>query len=185
MSEPAPHSPTDDRTEDFLRLLTEHEHKLALYVTGLIVCPQDAQDVLQEGKIIMWRHFAKFEQGTNFPAWARKILFHQVLSYRRRTKRDPSLLLSEEMISLLSEETESALREGRWEKREQALQSCLLKLKTDHRKVVQMRYRDEASIEKIARRLERTEGAIYRLLSRLRQSLFDCVERELKGTFPS
>jgi DNA-directed RNA polymerase specialized sigma24 family protein len=44
---------TPDRTEAFLMLLTEHEKRLGIYVTGLIACPQDAQDVLQEGKIVM------------------------------------------------------------------------------------------------------------------------------------
>lgn len=169
-----------ERTEAFLRLLAEHERKLALYVTGLITNPQDAQDVLQEGKIVMWRAFDQFQLGTNFPAWARKILFHQILAYRRRSKREPFQLLSEEMLEMLSTEAETALAEGRWEKREKALQGCLHKLSPEHQRIVQMRYRDEASIEKIAHRVERTDGAIYRLLSRLRRTLYDCVERQIQ-----
>ena len=171
----------DDRTEAFLRLLGEHERKLALYVTGLVACPTDAQDILQEGKIVMWRSFEKFELGTNFPAWARKILFHRILAYRRQVKKKPVALLSEATLELLHDEAESALREKRWEKREKALECCLEKLKDDHREVVQLRYRDEASIERIAGMVERTEGAVYRLLSRLRQNLYDCVEREMKS----
>jgi alpha-L-rhamnosidase len=54
-------------------------------VTGLIACPQDAQDILQEGKIVMWRQFHQFELGTNFAAWARKILFYQILAYNATT----------------------------------------------------------------------------------------------------
>ena len=55
----------------------------------------------------------------------------------------------------------------------------MLKLPDDHREILQMRYRDESSIETISRKTERTEGAIYRLLSRLRKNLFECVEQEL------
>lgn len=170
---------TDERTEAFLGLLGEHEKRLGIYVTGLISCPQDAQDILQEGKIIMWRQFHKFELGTNFPAWARKILFHQILSYRRQSKRHPSERLSDRMLELLSEECETAIREQRWIKREAALQECVLKLPDDHREILQMRYRDESSIETISRKTERTEGAIYRLLSRLRKNLYECVEQEV------
>ena len=159
-------------------LLTEHERRLGIYVTGLVACPQDAQDILQEGKIVMWRNFDSFELGTNFPAWARKILFHQILAYRRRTKRQPSERLCEETLELLNEAAESAIREKRWVKRESALKGCLEKMKEDHREIVHMRYRDETSIEKIAHRMERTEGAVYRLLSRLRQNLYECVEQE-------
>jgi RNA polymerase sigma-70 factor (ECF subfamily) len=176
----SPPPPTDpDRTEAFLRLLTEHERRLALYVTGLVACPQDAQDVMQEGKIIMWRQFHQFELGTNFPAWARKILFYQVLAYRRRSKRTRSEHLSDVLLERLSEESESAVREQRWERREKALRECVTKLSPEHREILELRYREEASIEGISRRTERTEGAVYRLLSRLRKNLYLCVEKQL------
>lgn len=172
-------TPSSERTEEFIRLLGEHERRLAIYVTGLVVCPQDAQDILQEGKVVMWRNFEQFELGTNFAAWARKVLFYQVLAYRRRTKRDKSEALSDRMLELVHHEAETALHENRWEKRETALKRCLGKLDDEHRDIVEMRYRDEASIEKISHRTDRTEGAVYRVLSRIRKNLFQCVEREL------
>jgi RNA polymerase sigma-70 factor (ECF subfamily) len=177
-----PDSPEADRTESFLRLLTEHERRLALYVTGLVACPQDAQDVLQEGKIVMWRQFHQFELGTNFPAWARKILFYQILAYRRRSQRRRMERLGERTLELLNDEMESALREQRWERREEALQACVAKLPPEHREILEWRYRDEASIEGISHRCERTEGAVYRLLSRLRKTLHLCVERQLEAS---
>jgi RNA polymerase sigma-70 factor (ECF subfamily) len=179
MNRDAETSAESDRTEAFLRLITEHERRLAIYVTGLVVCPQDAQDVLQEGKIVMWRQFHQFELGTNFAAWARKILFYQILAFRRRCKRDRSEFLSDRLLETLSEESESAIKEQRWQKREKALQECVTKLSGEHREILELRYRDEASIEGISRRTERTEGAVYRLLSRLRKNLHQCVEKEL------
>ncbi|MDF1824295.1 MAG: sigma-70 family RNA polymerase sigma factor [Verrucomicrobiales bacterium] len=171
----------NERTEAFLRLLSEHERKLGIYVTGLIACPQDSQDILQEGKIVMWRQFENFELGTNFAAWARKILFYQILAYRRRSKRDHAETLSDRMLEMLSEESESAIREQRWEKREEALVQCVTKLSEEHREILQMRYRDESSIERISHRTERTEGAVYRLLSRLRKNLYQCVEKKIQS----
>ena len=171
---------SDERTEAFLILLNEHERRLALYVTGLIACPQDAQDVLQEGKIVMWRQFHQFELGTNFPAWARKILFYQILAFRRRSKKNAAELLNESLLQKLSDESESEQREAKWQSREQALSNCVLKLTEEHREIIELRYRDEASIEGISRKTDRTECAIYRLLSRLRKKLYDCVEKQLQ-----
>ena len=68
----------DERTEEFLHLLNKHERTLSVYVTGLVQPLQDAQDILQDGKIVMWRNFGNFTEGTNFLAWARKILLHQI-----------------------------------------------------------------------------------------------------------
>ncbi len=89
------------------------------------------------------------------------------------------------MLEILSEESESAIREDRWIKREKALDGCVEKLTEDHRDILEMRYRDEFSIERISHRSERTEGAIYRLLSRLRKNLYDCIEKELTTSLSS
>ncbi len=175
-SDPQP----QDRTEAFLQLLAEHETALGIYVTGLVGRPQDAQDILQEGRIVMWRHFDAFELGTNFPAWARKILFHQVLAWRRRSKKDSTVQLSEATLAALDQTMESAYREQRWVRREKALETCLQKLSDEHRQILQLRYRDEADIDKIAAKTNRSEGAIYRLLSRLRRTLSDCIDTTLE-----
>ena len=165
-----------------MTLLSEHERGFSLYVTGLVGSPQDAQDILQDGKIVMWRNFDSFKIGTNFSAWGRKILFHKILSYRRRSKQMAHLLLNEETLRMLDEEADSAEREKRWLARERALDDCVAGLKPAHRAVLQMRYRDEASIDKIAHQSGRTEGAVYRLLSRLRAALYECIEARVAGT---
>lgn len=174
----------EDRTADFLNLLSEHERKFSMYVIGLVGSPQDAQDILQEGKLVMWRNFDAFKPGTNFVAWGRKILFHKILSYRRQSKRFAYSLLNEETLRLLDAEipASAVAREKRWADRERALEDCVAGLKNDHRKILELRYRDEASIQRISHEVGRTEGAVYRLLSRLRAALYDCIESTLTGT---
>ena len=170
---------SQERTEEFLRLLTEHDRTLAIYVTGLVQPLQDAQDILQEGKIVMWRHFGKFKSGTNFVAWGRKILLRQILAYRRKMKHRRHGQLNEDIMVMLDAEMDSAIREKRWVKREQALRDCLRKLKPEQRELIEQRYRDEASIEKISRQTDKTETAVYQLLYRIRKALQDCVQLTL------
>ena len=175
--DPVVHS--QERTEEFLRLLTEHDRTLAIYVTGLVQPLQDAQDILQEGKIVMWRHFGKFKSGTNFVAWGRKILLRQILAYRRKMKHRRHGQLNEDILVLLDVEMDSAIREKRWVEREQALRECLRKLKPEQRELIEQRYRDEASIEKISRQTDKSETAVYQLLYRIRKALQDCVQLTL------
>ena len=175
--EPIVHS--QELTEEFLRLLTEHDRILSIYVTGLVQPLQDAQDILQEGKIVMWRHFGKFKSGTNFVAWGRKILLRQILAYRRKMKHRRHGQLNEDILVLLDVEMDSAIREKRWVEREQALRECLRKLKPEQRELIEQRYRDEASIEKISRQTDKTETAVYQLLYRIRKALQDCVQLTL------
>lgn len=175
--EPIVHS--QELTEEFLRLLTEHDRIFSIYVTGLVQPLQDAQDILQEGKIVMWRHFGKFKSGTNFVAWGRKILLRQILAYRRKMKHRRHGQLNEDILVLLDVEMDSAIREKRWVEREQALRECLRKLKPEQRELIEQRYRDEASIEKISRQTDKSETAVYQLLYRIRKALQDCVQLAL------
>jgi RNA polymerase sigma-70 factor (ECF subfamily) len=175
--EPIVHS--QELTEEFLRLLTEHDRIFSIYVTGLVQPLQDAQDILQEGKIVMWRHFGKFKSGTNFVAWGRKILLRQILAYRRKMKHRRHGQLNEDILVLLDVEMDSAIREKRWVEREQALRECLRKLKPEQRELIEQRYRDEASIEKMSRQTDKSETAVYQLLYRIRKALQDCVQLTL------
>ena len=165
-----------DRAEEFVFLLARHERLLGAYVMTMVPHSQDADDILQEAKVVMWRHFAKFELGTNFGAWARKIAFHQVLAYRKRKHRD-RLDFSEDFLRTVADEVEASA--DHLEAREKLLHDCMAKLPVDHREAVQLRYQEGLSLEDMAGRLQRTVGALYRQLSRVRQVLHECVSKNL------
>ncbi|MEO0445707.1 MAG: sigma-70 family RNA polymerase sigma factor [Verrucomicrobiota bacterium] len=163
--------------EDYLRLLAKHERSLAAYVHSLVRSVEDAEDLLQECKVVMWKHFPKFEEGTNFLAWARKIAFHQILNYRRKSGRTVS---SGDEAFLEAIAAEIDRRSDHLEERAEALQICLRKLPLAHRQTIVLRYFEDCEVDEIARKTDRSEGAVYRLLSRIRQTLNDCVTRTLR-----
>lgn len=165
-----------DRAEEFVFLLARHERLLGAYVMTMVPHPQDADDILQEAKVVMWRNFSKFELGTNFGAWARKVAFHQVLAYRKRKHRD-RLDFSEDFLRAVADEAETS--SPQLEQRERLLHDCMAKLPEDHRDVVSLRYHEGLSLEDMATRLGRTVGALYRQLSRVRQVLHECVTKNL------
>jgi RNA polymerase sigma-70 factor (ECF subfamily) len=175
------HNEVPDRTEAFLQLLNEHESSLNAYVHSLVREPSDAQDILQETRLVMWRQFSDFELGTNFRAWGRKIAFHQILSYRRKHKRTTAL--SEEALELLANELTE--HEAHYDKRSAALRKCVRRLSRPHRQIFLMRYSREMGIAEIAAAVDRTEGAVYRLLSRLRASLQTCVKQNASQESPT
>src|ERR1700761_4355506 len=98
-----PPDPTAD-TEAYLRLLAQHDRWLATYVYSLVASAADAQDILQEVKVTMWKHFAKFEAGTNFRAWARRIATNQILNYRRAAHKHANSELEEQFIEAVAAE---------------------------------------------------------------------------------
>lgn len=167
----------DSRTEEYLRLLAQNERSIAAYVHGLVSHRTDAEEILQEAKVVMWKKFGDFEKGSHFPAWARKIALGLILNYRRSSRRRRSSPMEETFIEAVAAEMDRLDENGDF--RREALERCLAKLPETHRRMILWRYFDEKGINTIADETRRTEGAVYRMLSRIRKALHQCIEREL------
>jgi len=163
--------------ERFLRTLAEHETALAAYIRCL-VNHSDADDILQETKIVLWRKFAEFTEGTDFRAWARTVALHQILNYRRKEKRRSNVHLDESFIEVLAAEMER--RSAYLDATLDHLEHCLQKLSETHRMIVLARYYQKDDIDTIAGRMGRSTEAVYRILSRIRVALATCVERQIR-----
>jgi RNA polymerase sigma-70 factor (ECF subfamily) len=168
---------SDATTEVFLRLMARHDRWLTAYVYSLVPRAADADDIVQDVKLTMWRHFGSFEAGTNFAAWARQIAMHQILNYRRIRQRQPNSPVEESFIEAVAAEIDRRAEE--LDRRSEALQLCLKKLSDAHRKIIVWRYFDDCGIEEIAERSQRSAEAVYQLLSRIRGALSECVRRQL------
>ncbi len=173
MSEETP----EPSAESYLVLLNENEKSLAAYVHTLVPNLADADDIIQSCKIVMWKHFGSFSEGTNFLAWARKIALNQILNYRRSEKRRDRFSQNPAFVESIARELDSQTESP--DRRSEALHQCLQKLPDAHRKLILLRYYEDRDIGEIAILTKRTDSAVYRLLSRVRASLSDCISNTL------
>ena len=172
MSENPPTDPSD--AEEFIVLLTQHDPMLTNYVMAMVPSAADAQDILQETKMALWRSMDKFQSGTNFGAWARKTALYRILDYRKRKARENKRLwFTDECYELLGDEYEANPSE--YSGRADQLKECIGKLQPAHREIVVLRYFRNTKVEEVAARVERTVEATYRVLSRIRLALKKCI----------
>jgi RNA polymerase sigma-70 factor (ECF subfamily) len=170
--EPDPNNP--NRVEEFVELLTRNDQALSSYVLSLVPSSSDAQDILQETKLALWRSFGNFELGTDFGAWARRAALNRVLDFRKRKSRENKhLWFSDQCYQFLAAEYE--LDTERREERMHRLKDCIDKLTYRHRQILVLRYFHDASIEEVAAQVERSVDATYRVLSRIRLTLRKCL----------
>ena len=73
-----------DPNDQVVTLLTGHQQALLQYIRTLLPRRADAEEVLQEVNLYLWRNRDDFEPGTNFSAWAYKTARFHVLSFRKR-----------------------------------------------------------------------------------------------------
>jgi RNA polymerase sigma-70 factor (ECF subfamily) len=169
MSDPDKSNPTA-----YVQLLAEYDRYLSGYVYNLIPNTTDAEDVLQDIKVALWKAFEQFEQGTNFGAWSRKVAFHRVMAFRKKKAiENKRLTFSDECLDFLSEK----FPENTNSQSEQSavLAHCVSKLKSDQQELINLRYRQELSIEETAAQTNKTIDASYRALSRIRLALRKCM----------
>ncbi|MBA4188104.1 MAG: RNA polymerase subunit sigma-70 [Planctomycetaceae bacterium] len=165
-----------NRVDEFVRLLAQNQRRLFVYVHTLVNNHADAEEVLQNTNLVLWREFGTFELGTNFAAWACRVALNQVLAWRKKRQRD-RLQFSDDFLTAIANETQEA--GDALEEQTQALATCLSKLPADQRELIRLRYSEEGSIEAVAGRVKRTVEATYRALSRVRHTLHECVTRTL------
>lgn len=165
-------------TEEFLLLLNENEGKLQSCVRALEPNVVEADEVLQETWLTLWRQFDRFESGTDFGAWACTVARYVVLS-RRKTKKKDRLVFSPATLDCLSDEAKA--RNPNLESRRSALQKCLDALDHQDRWLLSLRYSSSRSIRSICNEMGEAADAIYKKLARIRLGLQRCVERRLRS----
>ncbi len=167
----------NDRTEEFLALLSEHSREIYVYIFRLTLNKSDADDIFQETNLLLWRKFDSFASGTNFRAWAYRIAGNQVLAWRKRLKRD-RLSFSGVFLKTIAKEMEED--DFSLDSRIQPLSECLGQLSEGHRNLIALRYEKQLDVPDIASRKKKNVDAVYRALNRIRHALFDCVMKKSK-----
>ena len=161
--------------ESFLSLLDHHQWSIRRFVAALVP-PSEADDVLQNTYLVLWREFERFQPGTNFPAWATTIACNQVYAWRKRRRRD-RLVFDSELHCLMA--AELANGDDIWAERAAVLAGCIARIPPRHRELVRLRYDEGHAIGEIATRMNSTADAVYRMLSRIREELRVAVATEL------
>ncbi len=164
------------RTEEFLRLLMEHQYKIRAYIAVLVPNYADADDIMQETIATMWRKYEEFEPGTNFGAWGSRIAYLNTKYYYR--KKSKYTIWSDE--KLFEQFVDSAMEQyDNQEDRLTALRECSKKLEANDKKLLKMRYESNRTISDIARSSEKSDKYFYRQFGRIHNLIYRCVRRTL------
>jgi RNA polymerase sigma-70 factor (ECF subfamily) len=166
-----------ERRDAFARLFAQHDRWLFAYLVSLLGNAAHAEEVFQEVCVVLWREYETFQLGTNFVKWVSVIAHNQVHRFRRQERRvGPQL--SDTVVNLLAED--AVERSDLLESRRDALRSCLGKLSESDRQLVGHCYGDSrVTFKTVAEELGRPVNTVYKALNRIRQALYECIERTL------
>lgn len=164
------------QTEHFVQQLAEHQNRLYGYVFSLVGDHVKTADVVQETNLVLWRKVNEFQIDKPFLPWAFAIARFQVLAHLRDRKRD-RCLLDTELVETLSRTIEQ--QSEQLDSTRSALRSCLQRLNDDQRRLIELRYFGQCSIDDVAAAVGKKPGATKVAILRVRRILAGCIERRL------
>jgi RNA polymerase sigma-70 factor (ECF subfamily) len=162
--------------EEFMALFVRHEPGIHSFLTSLLANLDDAEVVMQETSMAMWRKFNQFEAGSSFRNWAFQIARFEAMNFRRKRQRDRHFF-SSELIQLLADD--AAEQAAQLEEERRVLAHCVAKLEPRDRAVLSGCYREKSTIKAYAESVGRTPNAVRKHLAKIRGALSLCVRQTL------
>jgi len=160
----------------FISQFAEHQHAIYAYTRALVQNRSDAEDIMQNVSIALWKKWHTFDPNTSFLRWAFAVAFIEILRYRRKLAKD-RLWFSEPLLELLSADFQQNAEVH--SSRLDALSLCLEKLDHEDRRLIEIRYRQSGSVQSVADEFDKPLSTVYKMLLRVRQTLRDCINRSV------
>jgi RNA polymerase sigma-70 factor len=155
-------------------IIEQTERRLRAFLALQAPDRELVDEIAHQAYITAYQKLDEYQSGTHFFAWLKRIAqFHLRNECRRRSHEG---LTPVEKLSVLIAPGPSPEDAEETHDRVAALQRCLEKLGPESRKMIDMRYTECLEPTDIAKQTGRNASAIRTALTRLRQSLQQCME---------
>jgi RNA polymerase sigma-70 factor, ECF subfamily len=171
----------DSPPATFIADYTRSQRHLHAFIQTMIWQAVDADDVLQETNLVLWRKAAEYDGARPFLPWAMRIAQLQAMAWLATRSRAKRRLGNEVLETIASEAVAEA---DEFEPRRRALSGCLQRLPPEHRALVAQRYQPDGCVNDLAAARGSTPKAVSEMLRRIRIALLGCIERSLTGAAP-
>ena len=146
------------KERSFTLILKKYQEKLYWHIRRMVVSHEDANDVLQNMFIKVWKALENFREDSQLYTWLYRIATNECLTFLEKEKKRASVSLSDVETGLSNKL--QADKHFDANKLEWKLQVAIQKLPEKQRVVFNLRYYDEMPYEKMSKVLETSEGAL-------------------------
>ena len=148
--------PTKEKA--FTAIIKKYQEKLYWHIRRMVVEHEDANDVLQNVFIRVWKALENFREDSQLYTWLYRIATNECLSFLEQKKRKSDVSLSDVESGL-----SNSIKADKYfdpNKLEWKLQLAMQQLPEKQRIVFNLRYYDEMPYEEMSKVLETSEGAL-------------------------
>ena len=149
---------TQAKEAAFTQILKKYQEKLYWHIRRMVVDHDDANDVLQNMFIKVWKGLQNFREDSQLYTWLYRIATNECLTFLEQQKKRNLVSLSNEeggLSNKLKADTNFDANRLEWK-----LQLGIQQLPEKQRIVFNLRYYDEMPYEEMSRVLQTSEGAL-------------------------
>lgn len=146
------------RNEAFNLLISKYQEKIYWHVRRLVIDHDDADDLVQEVFIKVWKNLEKFRSDSKLYTWIYRIATNESITFLNKKKQHNHTPLDEISTELSDTLVESSYFNG--DAVQKKLQQAILTLPEKQRLIFNMKYYDELKYEEISEILGTTVGAL-------------------------
>ncbi len=150
----------EERTREtaYTSIIKKYQEKLYWHIRRMVVSHDDANDVLQNVFIKVWKNLDNFREDSQLYTWMYRIATNESLTFLDKNKKRASISISDEDNSMgdkLKAEDNFDEKKAEWK-----LQLAIQRLPEKQKAVFNLRYFEEMPYEEMSRVLETSEGAL-------------------------
>jgi RNA polymerase sigma-70 factor (ECF subfamily) len=142
----------------FTAIIKKYQEKLYWHVRRMVVDHDDANDVLQNAFIKIWKALENFREDSQLYTWLYRIATNESLTFLEQQKKKSLVSLSDVESGLSNKIKADENFDAN--KLEWKLQLAIQELPEKQRLVFNLRYYDEMPYEEMSRVLDTSEGAL-------------------------
>ena len=162
-----------EEVDYFSCLYERYESRLLRYIQNLTRLPvSEAEDILQEAFIKIWKNLHGFDQSLKFSSWIYRIVHNQAVSYLRKKKsygKDRQVKL-EEAYSVSSDEPCVCLQIDDVTDKDGLLQAVLGQLPLPYQEILILKFLEGMSYSEISDVLKLPEGTVGTRINRAKKA---------------
>jgi len=143
----------------YTSIIKKYQEKLYWHIRRLVVNHDDANDVLQNVFIKVWKGLENFREDSQLYTWLYRIATNESLTFLEQEKKRSVVSLQDEMDGGLSNRVKADTNFDA-NKLEWRLQVAIQQLPEKQRVVFNLRYYDEMPYQEMSEILDTSEGAL-------------------------
>ncbi len=164
----------------FTAIVDRYEAPLLRYISRL-GCKDNsaARDLLQEIFIKTFVHLNDYDHSLQFSSWIYRIAHNETISYFRKERSRPGVLVRAEDFFLFETIADDALLSDQKEHRHTVLEikAAVDRLEPKYREIIVLKFFEEKSYEEISDILQIPQGTVATLISRAKKKIKIYLEK--------